>query len=355
MDSTVHTFEIGKSPPYLAISHTWSDNIFPKQLPLDPSFGWDAIKQTLIKRGLCSVKYCWIDIFSIEQDSEDDVTEQIPLMSQIFGNAEAVLIILTNKLSLTQEIVDHGTAQLDEAILIWEAEIWTDDGARQYWKFGKGRTKLVQAMEILSRFTKSAWGTRIWTLQEYLLASNVLWIGSDLEPVSINDVLFIAIPRLCDEFDLTECTIRGVSIKNGYSLISSHFSGMAASRLRYIERTRVMELLGNRQATVPVDEVYGIMAATGVEISVRPQESRESAWKRWLDAALTAGHLRWLMLPPSIFSTEQAGNLTCEEVLFSMRHKLSSISGLDIVTPYGAVVVSDGTYVGAKVDASTEI
>ncbi|KAJ5999445.1 HET domain protein [Penicillium sp. IBT 35674x] len=251
----VHTFEIGKSPPYLAISHTWSDKIFPKQLPLDASFGGDAIKQTLMKRGLDSVKYCWVDLFSIEQDSEDDMNEQIPLMGQIFGNAEAVLIILTNTLGLTQELVDYGTAQLDEALAIWETETWTEDGARQYWKFGKGRTKLVQAIEILSRFAKTAWGTRIWTLQEYLLARNVLWIGSDLEPITINDVLFIAIPRLCDEFELTECTVGEVSIHNGYSLVSSYFSGMAASRLRFIERTRVMELLGNRQATVPVDEV----------------------------------------------------------------------------------------------------
>ncbi|KAJ6115338.1 HET domain protein [Penicillium sp. IBT 16267x] len=343
VDSTVRTFEVGNSPPYLAISHAWSEKIFPKQLPLNSSFGGDAIKQTLLKRGLSSVKYCWIDLFCIEQDSEDDVNEQIPLMGQIFGKAEAVLIILTNELNLTQEKVDDGTAQLDEALAIWEMEAWTDDGARQYWELGEGRAKLVQAMDILSRFTKTAWGTRIWTLQEYILARSILWIGSDLEPISMNDELFIAIPCLCDEFGITECTIRGASINNNYSLLFSHFPGMAACRIKAKERTRVMELLGNRQATVPVDEVYGIMAATGVEISVQPKESRESAWKRWLEAALTAGHLRWLMIPPTILSAEQAENLTCDGVLFSKRHELSVASGLDIIKPYGPVLASEGT------------
>ncbi|KAJ5652789.1 HET domain protein [Penicillium longicatenatum] len=341
-DSTIHTFDIRKSPPYLAISHAWSE-IFPKQLPLDSSFGGDAIKRTLFKRGLSSVRYCWIDLFSIEQDSEDDVNEQIPLMGEIFGIAEAVLIILTNELNLTQEKIDSGTSQLDEALAIWEMEAWTDNGAREYWELGEGRTKLVQAMDILSCFTKTAWGTRIWTLQEYLLARNVLWIGSDLEPISINDELFIAIPRLCDEFEVAGCTARDLSINNDNSLLFSHFSGMAASRAKSIERTRVMELLGNRKATVPVDEVYGIMAATGVEISVRPKESREAAWKRWLEAALMAGHLRWLMIPPSILSAVQVGSLTCNEVLFSKRHKLSSASGLNAVIPYGPVGVSEGT------------
>jgi Heterokaryon incompatibility protein (HET) len=339
---TVETFETGKSPPYLAISHAWSDKAFPKQLPLISSFGGDAIIQTLLKRDFKTVNYCWVDLFCIKQNSDDDMNEQIPLMSQIYGNAKAVLIILSNELNLTQEQVDYGTSQLKEAIAIWNTETWTDDGVRGYWELGEGRTKLVQAMKVLSRFTNAAWGTRVWTLQEYLLATNVLWIGSDLQPISIDDKLFVAIPGLCEELQITECTVRGPSIKNDFELIFSHFSGMAASRVSSNEPTRVMEMLGNRQAFLPVDEIYGIMAVSTVEISVRPNESRESAWKRWVEAALTAGHLRWLMIPPAMRSTK-AIELTCEEVLCSKRHELSSASGLDIVSPYGPVVVREGT------------
>lgn len=340
---TVETFEIGKSPPYLAISHAWSDNIFPKQLPLNPSFGGNAIEQTILKRNINSVKYCWVDLFCIKQDSEDDMNEQIPLMGQVYGNAESVLIILTNELNLTQEQVDYGTAQLDEALAIWKTEAWTDSGVSQYWELGEGRTKLVQAMKILSRFTNAAWGTRVWTLQEYLLATNVLWIGSDLEPISIDDELFVAIPGLCEQFEITECTVRGESIDSIYELLFSHFSGMAASRIIATERTRVIEMLGNRHAFLPVDEIYGIMAVSTVEITVQPKESRESAWKRWLEAALTAGHLRWLMIPPAMLSTKDASELTCEGVLCSKRHELSSASGLDTVSPYGPVVVFEST------------
>ncbi|KAJ4145431.1 hypothetical protein LMH87_004282 [Akanthomyces muscarius] len=339
----VEVFEIGQAPPYLAISHAWSDAVFPRKLPLSPSFGSDAIAQTIHKRGLHHVRYCWIDLFCIIQDSDEDMCEQIPLMSHIYGDAQAVLIMLTSKLNLTQEQVDQGTAQLDEAIAIWREEAWTDEGVQEYWGRGRGRGTLVQAMGILARFTNAAWGTRVWTLQEYLLATTVVWIGADLEPILIHDELFVAIPRLCEELGISECAHREDPATSEYELLFSHFSGMAARRTGAIDRTRVMEMLGNRQAFLPVDEVYGSMAVSTVEISVRPKESRESAWKRWTEAALTAGHLRWLMLPPSMRIENNAAGLTCAEVACSGRHLLSSASGLDTVTPYGPVTVEDGT------------
>lgn len=176
-----------------------------------------------------------------------------------------------------------------------------------------------------------------------LVATTLVWIGADLEPISVRDELFVAIPRLCEKFGISECGRRGDPATSQYELLLSRFSGMAARRTGAINRTRVMEMLGNRQTFLPVDEVYGFMAVSTVEISVRPEESRESAWKRWAVAALTAGHLRWLLLPPSMRPEDQAAGLTCVEVACSGRHLLSSASGLDTVTPYGPVTVEDGT------------
>ena len=41
-----------------------------------------------------------------------------------------------------------------------------------------------------------------------------------------------------------------------YSILYHHYRGMAGARLGQIDRTRVMELLGNRTASLPVDEVW---------------------------------------------------------------------------------------------------
>jgi hypothetical protein len=72
---------------------------------------------------------------------------------------------------------------------------------------------------------------------------------------------------------------------------------MATSRLGDNDATRIAELLGNREATGPVDEVYGIMAASTVNIDPIKGETREEAWERWCEAAILKGHIRWLMLP----------------------------------------------------------
>ena len=339
----VETFEIGTFPPYLAVSHAWTDNFFPKKLPLDQSPGSNAIRQTIVKRGFTTVQYCWVDLFCIKQDSEDDMNEQIPLMGHIYGSAQAVLIMLTNKLELTQKQVDEGTVELKDAVKAWEKHHDIKEEVIDYWGYGEGRAKLVKAMEVLSRFANPSWGTRVWTLQEYILATNVLWIGSDLEPISIEDALFTAIPGLCTWVQINECTVLNDGLAERQKLLHSHFSGMSASRIGAIDRTRIMEMLGNRQAFLPVDEIYGIMAASTVEISIQPKETRENAWKRWLEAALIAGHLRWLMLPPALASTAHPSDLTCWGVLCSKRHELSYSSNLDTVTPYGPVIVSDGT------------
>ncbi|TQV92159.1 Heterokaryon incompatibility [Cordyceps javanica] len=340
----VEVFAIGHAPPYLAVSHAWSDRIFPRQLPLAPSFGSDAIRETILQRGLPQVRHCWVDLFCIIQDSDQDMCEQIPLMGHIYGDAAAVLVILTSTLDLTQAQIDHGTARLGGALAVWRDETWADDAVRRYWARGPGRALLVRAMDVLARFTHAAWGTRVWTLQEYLLAANLVWIGADLRPVSVSDELFAAVPRLCEELAIAECARRGDPATSRYELLFSHFSGMAARRTGAIDRTRVMELLGNREAFLPVDEVYGSMAVSTVEISVRLEESRESAWKRWTEAALAAGHLRWLMVPPAMAAAgDGAAAQTCEQVMCSKRHELSSASGLDTVTPYGPVAVSDGT------------
>ena len=72
--------------------------------------------------------------------------------------------------------------------------------------------------------------------------------------------------RRNDQITIEECMSRDPGAE--FAILHSHFSGMATCRLGDIERTRIMELLGNRKATVPVDEIYGIMAASGIEIAV---------------------------------------------------------------------------------------
>lgn len=52
-DSTLKTFELEKTPPYLAISHAWSDHIYPEELPIDTPYGGKIYpKHTLLSQAL---------------------------------------------------------------------------------------------------------------------------------------------------------------------------------------------------------------------------------------------------------------------------------------------------------------
>jgi hypothetical protein len=199
-------------------------------------------------------------------------------------------------------------------------------------------------MKGLARFTCSTWATRIWTLQEYVLAREVVWIGRDMQPIRMDDRLFQAIPELCDQLAIKECMLREPGTE--FAILHTHFKGMANSRFGDIEATRIMELLGNRKATVPVDEVYGIMSASTVEIDPIKGETKEEAWERWCEAAVLQGHVRWLMLPPAPFDHQigATSSFNCALPCFSLRHDLSSASYLDSVTPFEPVAGNNGTF-----------
>jgi hypothetical protein len=238
-------------------------------------------------------------------------------------------------LGTTQSDVDTLAAKLEGALAMCKAEAWTEDGAN--WQSGTGEELIVQGMHGLLRLASTAWATRVWTLQEYVLAKNVVWIGLDLEPLEFDDYLLSALPDICDTLNITECLGDDMRVVYGY------FQGMANARLGSIDRTRIMELLGNRQATVPVDEVYGVMAASRVEVEVVLGETKLQVWKRWCEEAIRQGHIRWLLLPKGLEPHADKEPGSCVLPCFAERHKLSGSSSLDHVNPLGPVTVENGS------------
>lgn len=56
---------------------------------------------------------------------------------------------------------------------------------------------------------------------------------------------------------------------------------MVSARAGKIDSTRVMELLGNRTASFPDDEIYGVMAASGVTIQPGVVAGQNNVWSLW--------------------------------------------------------------------------
>jgi hypothetical protein len=109
-------------------------------------------------------------------------------------------------------------------------------------------------------------------LQEYILARQIVWIGKGNLCLCIDDVLFRALPNLCDVFDIREAAVENIP---GFT---KFYSSMVGARAGKIDPTRVMELLGNRTASFPDDEVYGAMAASGVIIQPGVVSGQNEIW-----------------------------------------------------------------------------
>jgi len=340
-DLTLQRFDIGSFPPYIAISHTWAERIFDDIPGFDSSLGGRAIRKALSEK-FPAVNHCWVDNFCIIQDNENDKFEQIPLMGDIYRNADAVLIIHACELSLTQDELDEALSGLQEAIELRQLHTFLYDEKWRYWREGDGRTKIMTAMKALAKFAQSDWSSRVWTLQEFIFARTTVWIGAELIPLACEESFFNSIPGLYLQLYLRETT--QAPSGSGFDRLKTEFPGMAYMRLPEHELTRIMEISSYRKASLPVDEIYGAMAVSGVQITPLKNETIEQAWLRWCEAAVTRGHIRWLMLPPiatSVLSHSTQGN--CLFPSARVRGLASSCSLAHTVVPYGPPSISAGT------------
>lgn len=338
----ISEYTYGDAPPYLAVSHTWRARLFPPTIPFVQSAGGRAIL-IVVRKYFPSLSHCWVDTLCIKQDDEEDKERQIPMMGEIYQGAVAVTVALATKLTISQEEIDFLSEKLEGACFMVANETWSENGL--YWEKGPGREIIIKAMNGLEIFTRDEWACRVWTLQEFVLARSIVWIGSDYIPLRVREILFSAIPDICNTLNINEC------IGGKYTRLYSYFLGMINCKRKAIDRTRIMELLGNRSATVPADEIYGVMAASGVILDLtRPNRSREHIWRLWCEQAIREGHIRWALLPPYIspqFKLKLSSEWNCVLPDFYMRHQSSSASALDTIKPVGPVSVNadDGTVI----------
>ena len=310
---------LGASPPYLAALHAWSEERYPLGTSFLDSRGRQALMAAVEQRYAGTVDHCWVDTICIDQNSDADMHEQMSLIGRIFGGTITVVVILGCDLGMQQAEVEVLVKQLEPAVSMHENESWAEQGAP--WQSGDGRGLVVKGMKGLARLTTTAWTTRVWILQEYILARQVVWIGQDLVSVIIRDILFSALPGICDTLSIDEC------FGGDFERLYGYFSGMSNLRLKRCDRTRVRELLGNRSTALPRDEVYGVMAASGVEIPTQSIETNEGAWSKWFEQAVSEGHVRWLLMPVATTSSVAVTHRNTQSCIlppFEMRHKLSA-------------------------------
>ena len=87
---------------------------------------------------------------------------------------------------------------------------------------------------------------------------------------------------------------------------------------------------------------------SGVQIPPLSIETKEGAWSKWFEQAVSEGHIRWLLMPvasDTLAAVTHRGWQSCILPPFEMRHKLSAGSALDTVQALGHVHMEHGTVV----------
>ena len=214
----VRSFQNGKDTPFVAISHVWADG-----LCSDADTGLPACQMSSLKQlaALCkneSTSYfhlIYIDTLCIPRD-ENVKKLAINTMARVYSTASIVLV-----LDSTLRTVDVGTSS---------------------------------AARVLLQIITSPWNHRLWTLQEALLARELIF--------AFHDGLYKA-------WDLWG---RGNSIPTpiGYECRLKLGELLVKKHMNVI---RIARLLRRRSSSVPADEFLAVAPLLG--ISVEPLTSKE--------------------------------------------------------------------------------
>jgi hypothetical protein len=162
-------------PPYKALSYTWGTPYGPEELarlglssqthqtysiicdwrvlPVTENL-YDALAEL---RSQEVTAFLWIDAICINQKDEDEKSLQVQMMARIYSNAEAVIVWL-----------GKGSPGCDEAIKLLMAASKTDDPNALINSYTEEQLGLIKT------FCSRKWFARTWTLQEAILAKNVL-------------------------------------------------------------------------------------------------------------------------------------------------------------------------------------
>ena len=345
------TFKIGHLPPYVAISHVWSENLFPVSVVDDPARakGLQLLQKAALWE-LSGTRLIWIDTWSIRQHDSRDKYRQIPQMGVIFETAEAVVAVTTHVFSFAQREWNSLAFDMNAKLQILTTSSKDVLKTRQH--YDPLVPLLSKAAAIFLEIARLRWFNRIWTAQEFLLARSIAWVGGNGVPLRIRPIDMVHSLTCILNDGRRSNPLSGDWISEKIKLEA--LESICQLRLGLCDSTRAMQLAEFREAAVLDDEIYGLMSAARVVIyppldhSLSPAHIRQIWWTR----AIREVHLRWALLP--VWSSQsmtlqanpgpkQSSVWNCAMPVFGDHTQASRKSTIDSVSTIGKVDVTAGT------------
>ena len=201
---------LDEAPSYEALSYTWGDPDFTMPIELDGDQFEVTMNLLLALHRLRSTDtkvVFWIDAICINQADNGERTQQVQQMRHIYANAQRVVIWLGDEGEVSSRVTDllKNVAAKEQEITRLVEDTQSHDAERRLagLRFmrlsaaGKPLDKDQQsagpnlikrfpewfpdeeAWELLSKFVENYWWTRIWTIQEFVVAPDAVLVYGD--------------------------------------------------------------------------------------------------------------------------------------------------------------------------------
>jgi hypothetical protein len=284
---STHVVKLSQAPSYEALSYRWGDASVTDAVIVNgntfrATTNLVSALRRLRERG--KSHYLWIDAICIDQASTEDKNLQVPMMAAIYSRASCVLIWLgeaAENSSAAFALLERWATAIDEARTADERTLLAKP-LTSVLRFAQDPFNEA-ARDGLERLTQRSYWSRVWIVQEIVLArTRWLLCGSDEMHW---DRFHHSMSFFQDLLSLNSVENQITADKVSRMIISSH--AIKAIMLAILQRVahrrdpkapkeRPLRVIGESafcQATDPRDKIYGMLGlldSNGDEPFIRP-------------------------------------------------------------------------------------
>ncbi|KAK3709817.1 hypothetical protein LTR37_010645 [Vermiconidia calcicola] len=143
-----------------------------RQDSLEPTTSGDSVKQEF---------KIWIDVVCINHSDVLEKTEQLPMMRRIYSGAQEVLIWLGpdddmmawDAIDSIDSVVEECKSETNDLVHL-KNSMWSAEASKLYARFSTGALPASCNLPALRNFYSSPWFTRLWVIQEAVLAKRAI-------------------------------------------------------------------------------------------------------------------------------------------------------------------------------------
>lgn len=295
MNCILDVHELGESPSYRALSYTWgppSDLAIERGMTADRSYPilcnkgtlmvtknlLDALSSMQRTRFTTSKDYIWIDAICINQDDKDEKSSQVYMMFDIYKAAQLVVVWLGEQdedTSLALQILPSVAAIPDDLLRRYDSgDLDVMDSMPEEYLF----THPLDHWRALTMLMRRHWFNRVWIIQEFLAAKEVLIFCGESK-ISWEHLVkasrFFAVSSL-SRVVLMNLIVDYPGIQPSLYKQISHANILSRFRSRYHESIEPLHLIeylvlgSGYEATDPRDKVYALLGIANRDSRVRP-------------------------------------------------------------------------------------